>query len=110
MANEAAYSCAALIFIILVVLFAVSMRTNARTRRFCQCKGNDQCGKKQYCRMHSAFSAGVCEGPLTCKRPSAAGRRDVPNCAGTVCDWDKFGPGCTTCHKTGGNPDCWAPE
>ena len=46
MANEAAYCCAAVIFVILVVFFAVSMRTNARTRRFCQgygCSNIDDC-------------------------------------------------------------------
>ena len=38
MANEAAYCCAGLLFLVLVVFFAVSMRTNSQTRRFCQWK------------------------------------------------------------------------
>ena len=36
MGNEAAYSCVALFFLVFVVLFAVSMRTSSRTRRYCQ--------------------------------------------------------------------------
>ena len=36
MANEAAYCCAGLLFLVLIVFFAVSMRTNSQTRKYCQ--------------------------------------------------------------------------
>ena len=36
MANEAAYCCAGLLFLVILVFFAVSMRTNSQTRRYCQ--------------------------------------------------------------------------
>ena len=36
MANEAAYCCAAVIFVVLIVLFAVSFRANRSTRAYCQ--------------------------------------------------------------------------
>ena len=39
MGNEAAYSCAALLFLVLVVLFAVSFRTSSQTRKYCQSGG-----------------------------------------------------------------------
>lgn len=42
MANEAAYCCAGLLFLVLVALFAVSMRTNSQTRRYCQ-QGSGVC-------------------------------------------------------------------
>ena len=57
MANEAAYSCAALIFVILVVLFTVSMRTNARTRRFCQ---TEECNNSEDCGFGCNCQGGVC--------------------------------------------------
>ena len=38
MGNEAAYSCAALLFLVLVVLFAVSFRTGSQTRKYCKWK------------------------------------------------------------------------
>ena len=36
MDNEAAYCCAGFLFLVLIVLFAVSMRTNSRTHKYCQ--------------------------------------------------------------------------
>jgi hypothetical protein len=41
MANEAAYCCVGLLFLVLVVFFAFSMRTNSQTRKYCQQSGTD---------------------------------------------------------------------
>ena len=36
MGNEAAYCCAGILFLVIIALFALSMRTNNRTRRVCK--------------------------------------------------------------------------
>ena len=56
--SAAAYCCGGLLFLVIIVLFAVSMRTSRRTRRYCQScntetgEGNcwcDEVNKKEKC-------------------------------------------------------------
>lgn len=61
MANEAAYCCAALLFLVLIVLFSVSMRTNSQTRKYCQPNNAKKCETcKAYCSKDPG--AAICHG------------------------------------------------
>jgi len=107
MANEAAYCCAALLFIVLIVLFSVSIHANRRSRRSLRSRRYRQqyhsggtlaeYAKCLKClRTKGKYAPGPCQCSSHCQGPS-------DGCALTPAT-----PG--QCNDYGGSPPCSVPE